>query len=203
MRWTLICALLLVTVFLVTYWATANIWTATNAAGIIGVACLIGVASRVVRIFDRRWQRFTAALLSILLITGLVAHWIIMWRMTEWQYAQLQSIRRVIYDGIVISTLRTPAYDAFREFHQAPPGRSIGEVFTKLNPGGVPPVDSLIAEETGPFFTSVSDSTVRLTGESRFVKGFDSAFVNYDGRHGLAQIQARVSPEGVVYDIQN
>jgi hypothetical protein len=203
MRWTLICALLLVTVFLVTYWTTANIWTSTNAAGIIGVAWLIGVAIRVVRIFDHRWQRIAATLLSILLITGLVAHWIIMWKMTEWQYTQLQSIRRVIYDGIVISTLRTSAYDTFREFHQAPSGTSIGKVFTKLNPGGVPVVDSLIAEETGPFFTSVSDSTVRLTGEARFVMGFDSAFVNHDGRHGLAQIQVRVSPEGVFYDIQN
>jgi hypothetical protein len=203
MRWTIFCTLLLITAFIVIYRTTTDIWIATNGAGIIAVIFLIGVAFRVTRIFDRRWQKITTALLSVLLIGGLLSHWIIMWKMTEWQYTQLQVIRRVIYNGEVISTLRTPADDTFREFRGSPPGTRIGEVFRRLNPGGVPLVDSVVTEDTGPIFASVSDSTVEMMAEARYVTGFDPVFVNHDGRHGLAQIQIRVTPEGASYDIQN
>jgi hypothetical protein len=203
MRWTIFCTLLLITAFIVIYRTTTDIWIATNGAGIIAVIFLIGVAFRVTRIFDRRWQKITTALLSVLLIGGLLSHWIIMWKMTEWQYTQLQVIRRVIYNGEVISTLRTPADDTFREFRGSPPGTTIGEVFRRLNPGGVPLVDSVVTEDTGPIFASVSDSTVEMMAEARYVTGFDPVFVNHDGRHGLAQIQIRVTPEGASYDIQN
>jgi hypothetical protein len=203
MRWTILCTLLLITAFIVIYRTTTDIWIATNGAGIIAVIFLIGVAFRVTRIFDRRWQKITTALLSVLLIGGLLSHWIIMWKMTEWQYTQLQVIRRVIYNGEVISTLRTPADDTFREFRGSPTGTTIGEVFRRLNPGGVPLVDSVVTEDTGPIFASVSDSTVEMMAEARYVTGFDPVFVNHDGRHGLAQIQIRVTPEGASYDIQN
>jgi hypothetical protein len=132
MRWTIFCTLLLITAFIVIYRTTTDIWIATNGAGIIAVIFLIGVAFRVTRIFDRRWQKITTALLSVLLIGGLLSHWIIMWKMTEWQYTQLQVIRRVIYNGEVISTLRTPADDTFREFRGSPPGTRIGEVFRRF-----------------------------------------------------------------------
>jgi len=142
-------------------------------------------------------------ILSALMIAGLVTHWIIMWRMTEWQYAKLHSIRRVIYNNMAISTLNRSAYDAFREFRQSPPGTTLGGVFRRLNPGGAPVIDSIITQDTGPLFTSVSDSAVELIEEARFVQGYDASFVNHDGRHGLAQIQVRVTPEGASYDIQN
>ena len=203
MRWTLICVLLLITAFIVIYRTTADIWTATNGAGILAVAFTIGVAFRLTRMFDRGRLRIITALLSALFIAGLVTHWVIMWKMTEWQYTQLQLIRRVIYNGEVMSTLMTPAYDTFREFRRSPPRTNIGEVFRKLNPGGAPVVDSVVTADTGSLFTSVSDSMVLLTEEARIVTGFDSAFVNHDGRHGLAQIQMRVTREGAYYDIQN
>jgi len=203
MRLTLICTLLLVTAFFVIYRTTADVWTATNSAGVVAVIFLIGLAFRVTRLFKGRREKLTAALISVLMIAGLATHWIIIWRMTEWQYAQLQPIRRTIYNGMVISTLTTPAYDTFREFRRSIPQATIGGVFRRLNPGGAPLVDSLITKETGPLFASVSDSTVELTGEARFVAGFDPEFVNHDKRLGLAQIRVRVTPAGVSYDIQN
>ena len=203
MRWTLICTLLLVAVYVLLYRTTLDVWTATNGAGIVAVIFLTGAAICFTRLFERRWQKIAVAALSVLMIAGLVAHWIIMWRMTEWQYGRLQSIRRVIYNGMVMSTLKDPAYEAFREFRTSQSGATLGDVFLRLNPGGVPPVDSVITADTGPLYTSISDSLVEMTSVARFVPGFDSSFVNHDGRHGLAQIQIRLTPKGASYDIQN
>ena len=203
MRWALLCTLLLVTAFVVIYRTTTDIWTATNGAGIIAIIFLIGAAIRLMRIFGRRRQKIASVLISTLLICGLVTHWVIMWKMTEWQFAKLMSIRRIIYNGSAMSALKTPALDTFREFRLSPPGRTIGGVFRQINPGGSPVVDSVLEAEMGPVFTSVKDSVVQLTEEARFVPGFDPAFVNYDGRHGLAQIEIRVTPEGAYYEVQN
>jgi hypothetical protein len=203
MRWTLLCALLLTAAFVLIYVTTKDIWAATNGAGIIAVLFLITAAVRLTRIFDRRWQKNTAAALSVVMILGLAAHWIIMWRMTEWQYDRLLSIRRVIYNGMVISTLKTPAYDAFRELHTSPPGTTIGDAFRRLNPGGGPVIDSVVTGDTGPVYTRVGDNSVEMTAEARFVTGYDPAFINHDGRQGFAQIQIRVTSEGASYVIQN
>ena len=102
-----------------------------------------------------------------------------------------------------MTTLGTPALDTYREFRAAPAGTTVGKAYRLLYPTGVSYADSTLLKDDGPFFESVSDSVVELTGESWFVPGFDSAFVNHDGRHGLAQIAIRVRKEGASYDIQN
>jgi|GEM_PF-3500495 len=206
MRWTLIFAVLIVAVFVVTLRTTADIWKATNGAGIVALIFIIGAAVRITRLFDIRWQRITAATISALLIAGLTTHWIITWRTSEWQYEQLQSIRRIVFDGTAMAMLKRPALETFREFRGGEQGRSIGGVFRQLYPPGVPFADSLIANwgsTGGPFSESVNDSSVQLTEEALSIPGFDSTFVNRDGKHGLAQISIRITREGAMYDIQN
>ena len=203
MRWALIFSILIAAVYAVTYRITSDIWAATNGAGIVAVIFIAGAAVRIIRLFDVRWQKITAAVIAALLIAGTAGHWIVTWKTSEWQYAKLQSIRRAIFDGIALTRLDKPALETYREFRSAPHGRSIGGVFRELYPPGVPFADSMIAREDGPFFQSVGDSSVQLTEEALYVPGFDSGFVNHDGRHGLAQISIRVTPEGASYDIQN
>jgi hypothetical protein len=187
----------------VTYKATADIWTATNGAGIVAAIFLISVAVRITRLFYPRWQRITAATISAFMIAGVAAQWIITWRTTEWQYNEIQAIRRVIFNENAMSTLKTPALEALREIRASPPGRTIGEVYRRVYPPGAASADSAIINETGPFLESVSDSAVQLTQEAWIVPGFDSAYANRDGRRGLAQISIRVTREGAFYDIQN
>lgn len=203
MRWTLIFTILIVGVFVVTYKATADIWTATNGAGIIAVIFLIGVAVRILRMFDQRWQKVTACTVATVLIAGLAAQWIITWETTKWQCNEIQKIRRVIFDENTIATLQTPALQGLRGFRAAMPGKTIGEVYRRVYPGAASTADSAIINETGPFFESVSDSMVQLTQEAWYVPGFDSAFINRDGRRGMAQISIRVTPIGAFYDVQN
>ncbi len=203
MRWTFIFAILIVAVFAVTFETTADIWTATNGAGIVAVIFMIGVAVRFNRLFDLQWQKVTAATVSAVLIAGLAAQWILTWRTTEWQWNEIQAVRRVIFNEYAMATLRTPALEAFRGFRASPPGRTIGEAYRRAYPHGARSVDSAMINETGPFFESVSDSLVLLTAEAWFVRGFDSAYVNRDGRRGLAQIGIRATGKGAMYDIQN
>jgi len=203
MRWTLITAVLLIAVFAAVYEKTGDIWMATLLSAIPAFVFLIGVVLQFVRIAQRRWQKVVVSVVALIIIAGCAAHWLVMWRMTEWQVASLLSIRRVIYNGEVMTMLRTPALETYLGYRRAPSGTTIGQVFRRMYPTLKPPVDSLIESETGPLFTSVSDTAVVLIEQAGFVEGFDSTFVNHDGRHGLAQIQMRITKEGAFYDIQN
>ncbi|HUI63575.1 MAG TPA: hypothetical protein VL126_01945 [Bacteroidota bacterium] len=203
MRWIVLTTVLVVAVFITVYVKTADIWMATILSAIPAFAFLIGVGIQFVRMAQRRWQKVGIAVVASVMIVGFAAHWVVMWKMTDWQVARLLLIRRVIYNGEVMATLRVPALETYRGFREAVPGTTIGQVFRRLYPTGRPPIDSLVEAETGPFFTSISDTSVLLIEQAGFVGGFDTAFVNHDGRHGLAQIQMRLTKEGAFYDIQN
>ncbi|HXX64290.1 MAG TPA: hypothetical protein VEO56_10905 [Bacteroidota bacterium] len=203
MRWIVITTVLVIAVFIVAYEKTGDIWMATMLSAIPAFVFLIGVAICFVRMAQGRWQRVLVSAVALIMIVGFAAHWVVMWKMTDWQVARLLSIRRVIYNGEVMAMLKAPALETYRSFRLAPPGTTIGQIYRRLYPTGKPRIDSLLEAETGPLFTAISDTSVVLIGQSGFLGGFDTAFVNHDGRHGLAQIQMRITKEGAFYDIQN
>jgi len=203
MRWVLAVLLVVLAAFCIMYRVTTDAWAAANVAGILSVVYMAVIAIGITHLLHHRRSRIAVGLISFIALTGLTAHWIIMWRMTDWQYDSLQRVHLRLYHEYTISMLSDRAASIFREYKLEPTGTALGASFLRKYPPGTLLIDSLGYEDGTPVIARVSDSAVTLLEESRFIRGLDSTFVNEDGKHGLVQHRVCITPTGVTYDIQN
>ena len=203
MRLVLIISLLVVLVFSAAYWITADIWLATNAAGVICIGFMTSIAVHIIRLFPDRKRRLMAICICAIGLSVLVLEWTFIWRQSQAQYEALISTRRAIFHQETMETLESRAVAIFSEYCRNRGQTTVGDTFNRLYPPGSSVIDSLMAVDIGNAYSNVSDSTVRLVVVAHYVTGFDSTFLNQDGRRGLAQYEATISTAGIGYDIQN
>ena len=182
---------------------TNDVWAATNVAGIVCVGFLVGVAVRLTHLYHSLTQRITVGALSTIVITALVLHWVMLWRMTEWQCGKLQDTRRVVFDGAMWSVMRPPALETYQAFCTSNPKKTFSDLFDHHVPSGPLRLDSLNEREEGETYASVTDTSMDFIGVARSVPGGDPDFVNHDGRKGMAQIDVHVNARGVTRNAQN
>jgi hypothetical protein len=197
------------TAFAGTYFATGNIWDAMYAAGGLALVFVAVLLVRATRPPVTIKQRIIVLGISLLLLTGVTGHWVVMNSMTRWQYTQLQEIRKRIEYGLMVSRMYDRATPVFAAYHrQSSSGkRPLPELFFSQN--------SMLDDETHlllvdslsdglKLFASVhGDSGVILTTVSGITQGPEPRFRNYDGRAGFLQSRLYMTPKGMDYEIQN
>jgi len=195
--------------FAATYFATGNIWDATNAAGVLSFLFMAALLVRATRPPVTTKQRAVVLVLSVLLLTGVAGHWIVMSSMTRWQYSQLQEIRKRIEYGVMVSHMYDHAAPVFAAYHRqpTPQKRSLVQFFLSQNPAldqesHLLLVDSL-TNGLKVFATVHGDSRIILTSVSGITAGGEARFRNFDGRTGFLQSRLHVTPEGMDYETQN
>jgi hypothetical protein len=201
MRLMLLFAAVTVAVFLIVMNTTGEIWSATNAAGVVAVVVMAGYAVALVRLFQTPMQKTVAGVVSVLLLLGVVSHWAIMYGVTNWQYERLRMIRRVIAYGWVQDEANRMGIAVLRAADSA--GVGIREGFDR-NPQPASSEMPGFDDMGGMVRTAVvTDTSVTLTYEARSVPGLDMAFVNSDGRRGFFEHRVTVTKGGVAYVIAN
>lgn len=192
-----------------TYFATGNIWDAMCAAGGLVLVFVAFLLVRATRPPVTTQQRIVVLGISLLLMTGVAGHWVVMSSMTRWQYAQLQEIRKRIEHGLMVSRMYDRATPAFAAYHrQSLAGkRSLPELFFSQNSmldgeTHLLMVDSL-ADGQKLFAAAHGDSEIILTSVSGITPGPEGRFRNYDGRTGFLQSCLHLTPKGMEYEVQN
>jgi hypothetical protein len=201
MRIMLLSAAVTVAVFVVAMHVTGDIWSATNAAGAVALIAMAGYAVALVRLFRTPLQKTIAGGISVLLLLGILSHWAIMYRMTNWQYDHLRALRRVIAYGFVQDEANRIGIAVLRSADSA--GVGIREAYERI-----PQPESADMQgfaDMGGMVRSaaVTDTSVTLTYEARSVPGLDSEFVNSDGRRGFFEHRMTVTKGGLDYVIAN
>ena len=85
-------------------------------------------------------QRLIVLAISALLLTGVTGHWIVMNSMTQWQYSELQDIRKRMEYSLMVSYMYDHAAPVFAAYHRQPSAakRSLAEVFLSQIPHLIP-----------------------------------------------------------------
>lgn len=192
-----------------TYYGTGNIWDAMNVAGVLVFLFLTALLIRTTRPPVTIKQRVVILAISALLLTGVTGHWIVMNSMTQWQYSQLQDIRKRMEYSLMVSYMYDHAAPVFAAYHRqpSPAKRSLAEVFLSQNPALDSETHLLMLDSLTNglkvFATTYGDSRVILTGVSGITPGTEARFRNFDGRTGFMQSRVHMTPKGMEYEIQN
>jgi hypothetical protein len=209
MKWVLITSVLVIIVFVSTFFATHNTWAATNAAGIVCMVYLLIFlvwTARVQQPVKRRWWTLSIGIVSV---AGTTFFWATFHDTTTWQAETLHTIHKVIFHGVSMDVLRTKGMKLLGAYSEQKPPRqlTIGEVFRKETTFANP--DSSIVDVNQEsnlriFAEAVSDTHVVLVAQGILpIDGETRFFQNADGRKGMAQDRLTVTKRGVVYEIQN
>jgi hypothetical protein len=209
MIWILASSVLVAAAFIATFLTTGNTWDAAIAGGIVSLVFVIGFLYRITRPpTSSRQRRWTIGIGSIVIL-GMMFHWTVMYRMTNWQYDTLHLIHKIIVHGIAQSLLQPKGVNTLSEYagQQGSKSKSLGTVFRETTQFDLR--DSLVAlnkefERTRMFVASLSDSDVVLVvQDSLTIDGEDPHFKNFDGRYGMVQDRLRITKRGLEYEIQN
>jgi hypothetical protein len=209
MIWILASSVLVAAAFIATFLATGNTWDASIAGGVVSLIFVIGYLYRITRpITSAKQRRWTIAISSIVIL-GIMFHWSILYRMTNWQYDTLHLIHKIIFHGIAQSMVQPKGVNALGAFagQKGSKGKSLGVAFRETTQ--FDPRDSLVAKTTegermNMFVASLCDSEVVLVvQDSIAIDGEDPHFKNFDGRYGMTQDRLRITKRGLDYEIQN
>ena len=116
MRWIILTAILVSVVFIGTFYYTREIWDAMNAAGIVSFVYIVAFIYRITRPPVSPKQRWWTIGVTAVVIIGITVHWIIMYKMTHFQYNTLHTIHKVIAHGIAMEALKTEGLKILREY---------------------------------------------------------------------------------------
>jgi hypothetical protein len=129
--------------------------------------------------------------------------------MTRWQHDQMVMIRDRMQRSFMVSALYDRATPVFGTFHgqHFPENKSMTEVFAESYPEiverGAPVLLDSLDSGVKVYAKSTWGAMVVLTSVSSVGHGEDPEFRNVDGRHGYLQSCLRLTPEGMVYEVQN
>jgi hypothetical protein len=204
MRIVLLAVAATVIVFLAVMYLTGDLWSATNASGVVALAVMALYAVALVRLIRTLRAKMVAGTVAALLLFGVIAHWGIMFGMTTWQYEVLRRIRRVIAYGVVQDDAHRNGIAILRRADSA--GVGAGEAFALLGGAGRGAADTVaLGNDLGGIFRTVasSDTGVVFTYEAGSVPGLDPSFLNSDGRRGYFEHRVTFSKGGMDYVIRN
>jgi hypothetical protein len=209
LRWLVVTIIVVCGAFAATFFSTGDIWNAMFAAGIPACIFIAGLLFRFTRQLPTRRQRVLVLVLAAVALTGAAGHWVVMHSMTRWQHNEICVIRDRIQRSMMVSAMFDRATPAFAEYHRQrfPENRTMTEVFAELHPAmagtaGTVMLDSLDGG-VKVFAKNAWNSVVVLTSVGGVGRGTDPEFRNIDGRSGYLQACLRLTPEGMVYEIQN
>lgn len=209
MKWVLIASVVVTATFVGTFYYTGDIWTATNAAGIVSLFYVLVFLYRLTRPPMQSRQKRWVLGVGIVVIAGTTFYWTVMYNMTNWQAETLHVIHKVIFHGVSMDVLKARGLKILSAYsaQQEPRTLSLGEVFKKETIYANP--DSSIIELAGDnqyrlFAAAVTDTQVIIVCQQILrIDGERSDFKNFDGRSGMAQDRLAVTKRGLVYEIQN
>jgi len=208
MRWVILTCILVTVAFVGMYISTREVWSATNAAGVIIAVYLVILVAWATREVQPRWCRIVWRVSIAVVFAGMTIHWVTMYSMTTWQYQTLHTIRKTVFHTTVFDYLQSRGLKTLQGYYtRNSSSNSLAEVFNRLNPRlepGTTLLDTLPAEDGMRIHAvSVSDSEIVLIGLSTIVEGEEPSFQNYDGRLGRVQNRLKITPRGLSYEIQN
>jgi hypothetical protein len=209
MGWLIFSVFAVAATFAVTFFSSGDIWDAMFAAAIPVALFLVGLLVRATRQGVSRRQRMVILSSVVVLSLGVAGHWVVMHSMTRDQHEALIDIRDRMQRSIMVSALydrATPVFGAFHSQH-FPENRSMTEIFADYHPAlldrGAPVLLDSLDGGVRVYAKSAWNAMVVLTSVGGVGRGMDPEFTNIDGRHGFLQSCLRLTPEGMVYEIQN
>jgi hypothetical protein len=208
MRWVILTCILVTVAFVGMYISTREVWSATNAAGVIIAVYLVILVAWATRELQPRWRRIVWRVSIAVVFAGMTIHWVTMYSMTTWQYQTLHTIRKTVFHIATFDFLQSRGLKTLQGYYtRNSSSNSLAEVFNRLNPRLEPSttlLDTLPAEDGMRIHAvSVSDSEIVLIGMSTLVEGEEPNFQNYDGHLGRVQNRLKITPRGLSYEIQN
>lgn len=208
MRWVILTCILVSVAFVGVYVSTRDIWFATNAAGVIIGVYLVILVARATGGMQAKWRCIAWRAGTAVVFAGMTVHWVTMYSMTTWQYQTLHTIRKTVFHAALFDQLQNRGIKTLQEYYSGKTrSNSLAEVFDRLNPRLEPRttlLDTLPAEDgMRVHAVSVSDSEIVLVGLSTFIEGEEPNFQNYDGRLGRVQDMLKITPRGLLHEIQN
>lgn len=191
--------------------AGEDLWPQANAAGIAVLIYLVSLGIYTLRKPIPRTMAFLIALMFLIGGTSVALTWRTQQRMSQYQRKQLVLISQKIHEGWMRAISHDTLMTAFRSYHGGVSGepRSMAAAFTEKFPSAVPGgrvrLKRLGESDDSTFFhvNELSDSSVVLTGRVSYVHGRNPDFVNIDGRRGMIQLRATMTPKGIEYDKEN
>lgn len=209
MGWLIFSVFAVAATFALTFMATGDIWDAMFAAAVPVGLFLLGLFLHTTRRTVSPRQRIVLLLLFALVCSGVAGHWVVMHSMTRWQHDQIVTVRDRIQRSMLVSSVYDRATPVFGAFHtqRFPDNRSMTEVFADFHPsimekGATILLDSLDGG-VKVYARSTWGAMVVLTSVSTVGHGTNPEFRNVDGRRGYLQSCLRLTPEGMVYEVQN
>lgn len=209
MRWLLVTIVVVCGVFAVTFFTTGDIWNAMFAGGIPVCVFITGLLVHTIRQLPKRGQRVLVLVIAAVALTGAAGHWVVMNSMTRWQHEELCVIRDRMQRTMMVSAMYDNATPAFATYHRQrfPENRTMTEVFSELHPGVAGTAGTVLLDSLDGgvkvYAKNAWNSVVILTSVGGVGRGTDPEFRNIDGRYGYLQACLRLTPEGMVYEIQN
>ena len=209
MGWLIFSVFAVAATFAVTFFGSGDIWDAMFAAAIPVALFLVGLLLRATRQGVSRRQRIVILSVVVVVCAGVAGHWAVMHSMTRYQHDEIITIRDRMQRSIMVSALYDRALPVFGAFHSQrfPENRSMTEIFADLHPAlaerGAPVMIDSLDGGVKVYAKSAWNAMVVLTSVGGVGQGMDPGFRNIDGRHGYFQSSLQLTPEGMVYEIQN
>lgn len=209
MGWLIFSVFAVTATFALTFVSSGDIWDALIAAAVPLGIFLLGLFLRATRKNVTPRQRIALLFLLAVLGSGVAGHWVVMHSMTRWQHDQLLTVRDRIQRSLMVSSVYDRATPVFSAFHgqRFPENKSMTEVFADRYPSIMEKNATILLDSLDGGVKVYAKSTwgamVVLTSVSCVGHGIDPDFRNVDGRHGYLQSCLRLTPEGMVYEIQN
>ncbi len=209
MGWLVFSVFAVAATFVLTFITTGDIWDAMFAAAVPVGLFLLGLFLRATRKNVTPRQRVTLLFVVALICIGVAGHWMVMHSMTRWQHDQLLTVRDRIQRSLMVSSVYDRATPVFSAFHSQrfPENKSMTEVFADLYPSIMEKNATILLDSldggVNVYARSTWGAMVVITSVSSVGHGMDPEFRNVDGRRGYLQSCLRLTPEGMVYEVQN
>jgi hypothetical protein len=189
--------------------ASTELWPNINAAGLAAIVYVIALTAYAFREPVPKLSRSVGwfAVLGTAVWIGI--GWRGMDETTHWQHDKLLSIKEVITRGIIIAELPPPFIKTLEAYHKQQ-GRkklTLGQVFRQQFPAIKEGQNFKELSHPGDkiqfVVQTITDKELFVIGFGGHCKGREAQFTNYNGEHGIVQLEGILTEKGFSYDWQN
>jgi hypothetical protein len=209
MTWLVIAVVAVCGAFSGTYIFTGDIWTAAFAGGIPAMLYMTGLAGQAACKPASIRCRIAVILVTVVVLTGISAQFMVLSSRTRWQSTQLVNTRRSLDRDMLMSSLFDHASPVFVAFQRQRPTRrhTVADIFKASwdrRQWDSPQVFLDSVPESLKVYASIgARGEVVLTGMSVMTRGADSNFRNINGTTGFVQSRLYLTGEGMSYENEN
>lgn len=209
MTWFLVTLVVVCASFSGTYLYTGDIWAAFFAGGIPSLIYMAGLGFNACLGSRNRFCRLAVLVVSVVILTGVSAEFMVMSSATRWQSSYLDEIRVYLERGMTKGALLNVATPVFAAYHrqQGDVREPLADVFRDAWDGRDWRASNVYLEsppESLRVYASIgTDGSITITGMSSRVGGADPGFHNVDGSIGYTQSRLHLTTEGMTYEEEN